>query len=55
MTQWDAAVAELGTARHLINVLWTSTILVADRCGVTHGRSVTHLPPADFPRHARSR
>ena len=31
-----------------LNVLWTPTLLVADRRGVVHYRSVNFLPPADF-------
>ena len=31
-----------------LNVLWTPTLLVADRRGTVHYRSVNFLPPADF-------
>jgi len=31
-----------------LNVFWTPTLLVADRRGVVHYRSVNYLPPADF-------
>ncbi len=31
-----------------LNVIWTPTLLVADRRGMVHYRSVNFLPPADF-------
>ncbi len=31
-----------------LNVLWTPTLLVADRRGTVHYRSVNFLPPEDF-------
>jgi hypothetical protein len=31
-----------------LNVVWTPTILVADRRGTVHYRSLNYLPPADF-------
>jgi hypothetical protein len=31
-----------------LNVIWTPTLLVADRRGTVHYRSLNFLPPADF-------
>ncbi len=31
-----------------LNVVWTPTILFADRRGTDHYRSINYLPPADF-------
>ena len=31
-----------------LNVIWTPTLLFADRRGVVHYRSLNYLPPADF-------
>jgi hypothetical protein len=31
-----------------LNVIWTPTLLVADRRGTVHYRSLNYLPPADF-------
>lgn len=31
-----------------LNVIWTPTLLVADRRGTVHHRSLNYLPPADF-------
>ena len=31
-----------------LNVFWTPTLLVADRRGTAHYRSINFLPPADF-------
>ena len=31
-----------------LNVIWTPTLLVADRRGTVHYRSINYLPPADF-------
>lgn len=31
-----------------LNVFWTPTLLVADRRGTVHYRSINFLPPADF-------
>jgi hypothetical protein len=31
-----------------LNVIWTPTILFADRRGTVHYRSLNYLPPADF-------
>lgn len=31
-----------------LNVVWTPTLLVADRRGTVHYRSLNYLPPADF-------
>jgi hypothetical protein len=31
-----------------LNVIWTPTLLIADRRGVVHYRSVNYLPPVDF-------
>ena len=31
-----------------LNVIWTPTLLLADRRGTVHYRSVNFLPPADF-------
>lgn len=39
--------ADRRTVRPL-NVIWTPTILIADRRGVEHYRSINFLPPADF-------
>ena len=40
-------VADRAVVRPL-NVIWTPTLLVADRRGTVHYRSVNFLPPADF-------
>lgn len=31
-----------------LNVIWTPTLLIADRRGVVHYRSINFLPPDDF-------
>jgi hypothetical protein len=31
-----------------LNAIWTPTLLVADRRGTVHYRSINYLPPADF-------
>lgn len=63
MTYPDAAVRAAVNARFVplrldlfrdsavvrpLNVVWTPTLLIADRRGVVHYRSVNFLPPADF-------
>ena len=40
-------VADRAVVRPL-NVIWTPTLLVADRRGMVHYRSVNYLPPDDF-------
>lgn len=61
MTYPDPAVARVVTDRFVplklhmsdphvrdLNLLWLPTVYVLDHRGVVHGRSVNHLPPADF-------
>ena len=63
MTYPDPAVSDAVTSRFVplrldlfadraavrpLNVIWTPTLLVADRRGTVHYRSVNFLPPADF-------
>ena len=31
-----------------LNVIWTPTLLIADRRGIVHYHSINFLPPADF-------